>query len=185
MKNGKMTYEEFESAIKNIKKANRDDLLDMIDFIKKDTQPRYVEDKTNNDSTLMTTEEILNEDEKIIDYLLDKNMVNSVVTVSFGLMATAITPVISVFGGHDMGMEYLKNLGMITGGLVLLNGIEGYLACKFHKAVTNHKLKNELKTHLKNKFANQVSRDVYREEVESSGIDSAIVDDNVDEAEIR
>ena len=155
-----MTYEEFESILKDIKKSNRADILDYIEEVKTNNYPKHIEDLENDEKLVKATNEILKDDSFVADHVICNSVVYTSLSMGFGMLAASISPIISAIGGKETMHEYLKSVGEIAGLGLLSSACTGYFAYKFHQACYNHKLKKELTNHIKTKFSNQVLRDV-------------------------
>lgn len=161
MRNGKMTYEEFESLLKKIKKSKRPDIMEYLDRIKTEQTVQHIEDNDNDLNLIKATDEILQKEDFILDHVASNSLATGGLTLALGALAFAISPAVAVFS-HDSAREYMKTIGAAAGGVLGSEVAISLLAYKFHKACSNHQLRKELKNHLKTKFSNQVKRDVDR-----------------------
>ena len=164
MKNGKMTYEEFESLLKKIKKSKRPDIMEYLDRIKTEQRVQYKEDNDNDTNLIKATQEIFRKEDFALDHVMANSIASGSVTMLLGALSMAIAPAVAVFN-HESAKEYLKTVGSAVGGILGGDVAIAILASKFHKACANHQLKKELKNHLRTKFSNQVQRDVDRVEL--------------------
>ena len=159
MKNGKMTYEEFESLLKKIKKSKRPDIIEYLERIKTEQTVQHKEDNDNDLNLIKSTDEILKKEDFILDHVAANSLATGGLTLALGALAFAISPAVAVFS-HDSAREYMKTIGAAAGGVLGSEVAISLLAAKFHTACSNHQLKKELTNHLKTKFSNQVNRDV-------------------------
>ena len=164
MRNGKMTYEEFESLLKKIKKSKRPDIMEYLERIKTEQRVQYKEDNDNDENLIDATEEILRKEDFALEHVMANSIVTGAMSMVLGTMALSVAPVVAAFS-RDSANEYLKTIGTMAGGAIGSDIAISLLASKFHKACANHQLKKELKNHLKAKFSNQVRRDVDRVEL--------------------
>ncbi len=159
-----MTYEEFESLLKKIKKSKRPDIMEYLDRIKTESRVQYKEDNDNDANLIEATEDIFKKEDFALEHVMASSIVSTGMTLAVGALSMAIAPAVAVFS-HDSAREYMKTVGSAAGGLLGGQVAISILATKFHQACANYQLKKELKNHLKTKFSNQVKRDVDRLEL--------------------
>lgn len=159
MKNGKMTYEEFESLLKKIKKSKRPDIMEYLDRIKTEQRVQYKEDNDNDTNLISATEDIFKKEDFALEHVMASSVATGAMTLMVGALSMAIAPAVAVFS-QESAKEYLKTIGTAAGTALGSEVAISLLAAKFHSACANHQLKKELKNHLKTKFSNQVKRDV-------------------------
>lgn len=169
MKNGKMTFEEFESQLKEIKKANRPKILDYLERIKTEQTVQCAEDNENDLNLIKATDEILKKDNFASEHVFCNGVTTGSMTFVMGMLAMAAAPVVAAFS-PETAKSYMKTIGTMAGGVLGGDVAITAISYKFHQACYNHELKRELKNHLRTKFSNQVKRDVDRGEVKDSVI---------------
>lgn len=164
MKNGKMTFEEFESLLKDIKKSKRPDIMEYLERIKTEQRVQRKEDNENDTNLIEAAAEILRQEDFAMEHVMANTAATTGLTMAIGAIALALSPTVAIFS-QESAKEYLKTVGTAAGAVVGSELAISLLAAKFHRACANHQLKKELKNHLRTKFSNQVQRDVDRVEL--------------------
>ena len=159
-----MTYEEFESLLKKIKKSKRPDIMEYLERIKTEQRVQFKEDNDNDTNLIKATEEILKKEDFALEHVMSNSIATGAMSAVMGTLALSAAPVIAVFN-EESAKSYLKALGTAAGAVIGSDIAISILASKFHTACASHQLKKELKNHLKTKFSNQVQRDVDRVEL--------------------
>ncbi len=154
MKYDKMSYEEFEKLLENVKRSNFDEMTEYIEEVKK----QKTENDKDREALLTSSDKIINRVIKTQAYIAENSTVSNAVDLTLGGLAACATPIVRAIGGEEVSSEYLKYVCAISGGAFGASVGSSILASKVYEMIGNRGLKKEFKKYLTSKFSSQVDK---------------------------
>lgn len=150
----KMSYEEFEKLLKNVKKSNFDEMVQYIEGVRK----QKPENDKDRDDLLTASDKIIDRVIRTQANIVENTTVSNAVDLTLGGIAACATPIVKAIGGEEVSSEYLKYVCIISGGAFGASLGSSILASKIYEMVGNRGLKKEFKKYLTSKFSSQVDK---------------------------